>query len=388
MIVDPSYHVHAEVLSSEAYVYSSPESSGSKILLDFFNNGPYCNVTFFDLNEPDSLGRFSEIVEILSVSGIRVVPPQVCLDCLRRRHRTLKEVFAVYSSPVVGIFRNGNLAVIALGGADLELLDEMLADTANGVRVLAFDRVYSLSVEGVRARLEELFLGQRRNEMAGTGFLNLVSPVTLLAITDSANPCSFALYTGLLFITLHSLGRRRAAMTAFFFILAIFTGYIILGFGLVHILAVIPNAVQAIAIVGTAIGSLIIVRGLKPKFKSPIPKSLRGFLESRMGRYYARPIASLLLGLVASVTLLPCSSGLYMVCLGLVSTLKDPFQACFLLILYNIIFVTPFAMILVVVFFSRGLSRRIEAFRSTKLAVMELFSGLLLVAVCVYLLLS
>lgn len=184
------------------------------------------------------------------------------------------------------------------------------------VKVFTPYDVYSLS--NVRIQLQEFFLAER-SEKTEINVSKLVLSITLLALTDSVNPCTFALFTALLFATLHSLGEMRAATTGFFFISAIFIGYYVLGLGVFRILVAIPHIDKALPILGLMLGVFSIIRGLKVKFKSSIPKSFRRFMELRIRKSYASIIASFVLGLIATFTLLPCSGGPYMVGLGLLS---------------------------------------------------------------------
>ncbi|NIM44617.1 MAG: hypothetical protein GTO54_03140 [Nitrososphaeria archaeon] len=150
----------------------------------------------------------------------------------------------------------------------------------------------------------------------------------------------------------------------------------------------IPCIDKVVALVGLAIGAFNITRGLKPQFRSPIPESLRISIESLFSKPYVGPIASFLLGAVASFTLLLCGGGPYIVGLGLLSGLKDPVLAYLLLILYNALFVTPLVAILLIALASRIHARKVKSLGGTKLGVMESISGSILAAVCAYLLLS
>ena len=111
-------------------------------------------------------------------------------------------------------------------------------------------------------------------------------------------------------------------------------------------------------------------------------------MELQISKSYVSPIASFTLGVAASFTLLPCSSGPDIVGLGLLSALKDPVQAYLLLTLYNTLFVIPLIGVLFAILASSAYARNIKAFRSTRLGIMELISGSLLTMVCAYQLLS
>ncbi len=354
------------------------------MLLGYFDNKSDCEVTFYSLKDSASSERFLKIAEMLRVSGIPITPPDFCITC-ELLHLTWSDIVMGHASPLVGFLRNGRLRAITLGIPTQEILDRASAARDDDVKVFALSGEYSIRDRSVGYSLERLFLGEAETGMHAS---SIISSITLLALADSVNPCTFALFTALLLIALHSLGRTRAALTGFSFIAAIFTCYFVLGLGLIHVLTAIPYADKAVALLGLAIGAFNIMRGLKPKFKSPIPESLTDFIELQMARAYVSPIASFVLGSVASFTLLPCSSGPYIVGVGLLSVLKDPVQAWLLLVLYNAVFIVPLIAILFAVLSSNIYARRVKAFRGQKLGVMELVNGLILVLVCLYVLLS
>jgi len=383
LLNDVSVSIYAEQ-PGEVYVYGFPESPSSETLLRYFDSKSNWQTIFYKLEDSSSSERFLKIVEMLRALGIEVTPPESCTSC-ELLHLTWKDILKGHASPLVGFFRNGRLTAITLGIAKLEILDRALKAGDDDVKVFALGKEYSLRDESVRVSLERLFLGEAETGIHAPSF---VSSIVLLALADSVNPCTFAVFTALLFMALHALGKTKAALTGFSFILAIFVCYYILGLGFIHLLAAIPYVEKVVASVGLAAGAFTIARGLKPKFRSPVPKALRRLIEAQINKSYISPVASFALGVAASFTLLPCSSGPYVVGIGLLSALNDPIQAYLLLTLYNTIFVAPLIAILFAVLSSAAYTRKIKAFRGAKLGVMELISGLLLVIVCLYLLLS
>jgi len=368
----------------EAFVYCYPEAYRSGILLSYLSNSSDWKVTLCDLNDSVSLRRFFNLTQTLTVLGVEIFPSGLCTPCLLKRV-TWDEIVLTYASPLVGFFRDGRLAAITIGTVNPETLDQALTADDEDVRVLTDYDAYSLSE--VSTQLEGFFPIDR-NEKGGVDASNLVLPLTLLALADSVNPCTFALFTALLFMAMHSLGGMRAATTALSFISAVFIGYYALGLGAFQVLAAIPYVDKALETLGLVLGVLNIVRGFRVSFKSPIPSSFRRLIESGIRKSYASVSASFVLGLVATFTLLPCSGGPYIVGLGLLSSLKDLIQVHLLLTLYNLIFVAPLALIAVAVLASRNVARKIKIARTSKLGIIELTSGLVLAAICLYLLLT
>ena len=378
-----SVSIYAEQ-PGEVYIYGFPEFPSSETLLRYFDSKSNWQTIFYKLEDSSSSERFLKIVEMLRALGIEVTPPESCTSC-ELLHLTWNDILKGHASPLVGFFRNGRLTAITLGITKLEIIDRALTAGDDDVKVFALGKEYSLRDESVRVSLERLFLGEAETGIHAPIF---VSSIVLLALADSVNPCTFAVFTALLFMALRALGKTKAALTGFSFILAVFVCYYILGLGFIPLLAAIPYVEKVVASVGLAAGAFSIGRGLKPKFRSPVPKALRRLIEAQINKSYISPVASFALGVTASFTLLPCSSGPYVVGIGLLSALNDPIQAYVLLTLYNAIFVAPLIAILFAVLSSAAYIRKIKAFRGAKLGVMELISGLLLVIVCVYLLLS
>ncbi len=374
---------------NEIYVYAFPESLGYERIHKYFDSKSDWKVIFHNLSDPSSSERFLEIVAMLRVQGVEVAPEGSCLPCeLYVEYFSWDDIWMAHASPLTGLLVNGRLCAMTVGVADDETLDR--ADHVNDdqVRVFAHQEVYTLTDESVRAQLKTLLVGPEEEAKGDVDMSTLIWSIVFLALADSVNPCTFAVFTALLFITLYSFGRVRTASTGLSFILAVFTGYYALGLGLVQILTAVPNIHRALAVVGLVIAAFSIATGAKPEFRSPIPISVRKFIEQRMSRSYASPAASFVLGLVATFTLLPCSGGPYLVGLGLISSLRAPVRARLLLALYNIIFAVPLAAILVGLLAFSNLSRKVKALRSTKLGLMEIVSGLLLVIVCTWILIS
>jgi len=367
------------------YAYESPDTES---LLKCISKMGY-EVIFYSLNESSAVSFANKIVVMLDMIGVEAVPvmnPNVT-SC--RRCEIPQSFYAgvpmEYVSPLIGFFWDGRLTAITIGISKPEILDEASKTASDDcIKVFTPQKEYSITDENARALLEELFLKDYESKVET---LNIPLAVALLAIADSINPCTFMVFTALLFITLYSLGKFKTVLTGLSFITAIFLSYYALGLGLIHLLVAIPYMDKIVAVAGLAIGLLSITRGLKPRFKSPIPRRIRNFLERYIEKSYTSPILSFALGIIVSFTLLPCSSGPYIVSLGLLSVLKDPLQASLLLALYNLLFVTPLMLVLLAVLVSHLGVRKIKMLKSRKLGAMELINGSILSAICIYIIL-
>ncbi|MCD6089024.1 hypothetical protein J7K07_04835 [Candidatus Bathyarchaeota archaeon] len=363
------------------YVYGFSESPSTELILRRLSQLGYGTI-FLDLNG-SSRDKFLEIVEMIRLLGVEVIPPEQCIQCMLL-HYNWSDILVAYASPLACFFQDGRLKAITVGVTDPKILTEASNFRGEYVKVFSLNGEYIVSGEDAR-RLENLILEEKT-------FTNITSrifsSIVLLALADSINPCTFTVFTALLLISLHSLGRMRAALTGISFVLAVFICYYSLGLGLIQALTGIPYADKVIAIAGLIIGAISIARGLKPEFKSPIPKTLRKPLEKFLEKAYFSPVASFILGALASFALLPCSGGPYIVGLGILSTLKEKFQAYLLLALYNTIFVAPLLIILLAVLASRRYVRKVKILRGRCLGTMEFISGLILIIICLLMLFS
>jgi len=91
-------------------------------------------------------------------------------------------------------------------------------------------------------------------------------------------------------------------------------------------------------------------------------------------------LAASFIGLAASLFLLPCTSGPYIVIIGMIGNSATRMQAAWLLFLYNIIFVLPFIIITLVVGLGFSTATRVEKWRKERLRKFRLIAGLFMLA--------
>lgn len=182
---------------------------------------------------------------------------------------------------------------------------------------------------------------------------------------------------------------REAAASSAAFIAAVYSCYYLLGLGLIAVTAALPSIfLKMVAAVGLAAGLYSIAVNLKGGFKSPVPDKLKRITENALNRV-AGPLGAAGLGALCSFTLLPCSSGPYVVFAGVLSRLQNLLLRHALLALYNAIFVSPLAAIAAAVCLFGVKARSLKKLRSEKtLLIMELAASILLAAVCTWLLIA
>ncbi len=299
----------------------------------------------------------------------------------------LYEIFELgdtYQVPLVVVFESGEPIIICVGGYDVEnwkILFQIQEDVGGLVIVDSMGRVKVGLEKELADQVKSIVLGAEVAEEEQRMSLREVLPVVVgAALADSVNPCTFSVFTALLLIALAR--GRKLAVTGFAFIMAIYVMYFAMGLGLIKIFYYISFIKYLIAALALFFGSFSILSGLRG-FKSPIPLKFREIIESRIEKA-VNPLSAAVAGVIVSVTLLPCTGGPYLVATAILAKLGDFTEALLLLALYNLIFVVPLFLILLAIATLSITARRLKEWRTRKLGLMEVISGILLIAISFY----
>ena len=176
--------------------------------------------------------------------------------------------------------------------------------------------------------------------------LGLIATLAGLALSDAVNPCATYIYVLLLtasaLTAMRSRRKRILVGTSTAFILAVFIGYYMLGVGLIKVMGYVPP--WALSLIAIAFGVWVILSALTEKSRVLAKTSLLNMVRKAKTSI----IMSAVLGFIITFTLLPCSSGPYVVFTGLIA--KYPLTTSLsLLALYNLIFVSPLILITLLV---------------------------------------
>lgn len=180
-----------------------------------------------------------------------------------------------------------------------------------------------------------------------------VPAVIAAALIDSINPCAFAVLIFLLTYLISLRDRRRVLVAGMVYISAVFVVYFISGLGLFALVqqAGIAGIVATIAAVIAIIAGIInIADAVRDK---AIPSlSIPASQKDRIRKYVTRATlpAAFILGALVSIVELPCTGGVYLAILGLLSSTMTMSAGIPYLLLYNAIFVAPLVVILLVVY--------------------------------------
>lgn len=178
-------------------------------------------------------------------------------------------------------------------------------------------------------------------------------PVILsAAIIDSINPCAFSiLFLTITFLFSLEKDRKFILKAGGLYIFGIFLVYTLIGVGLLQVLSIlnIPNGLAKVgAVILIAYCVIGIINEFFPKFpiKLKIPASSHQTLARVIHK--ASVPASFFLGVLVGLFEFPCTGGPYLFVLGLLHDQANFWKGFMYLVIYNIVFVAPLIVILLV----------------------------------------
>jgi len=179
---------------------------------------------------------------------------------------------------------------------------------------------------------------------------SLLPVVISSGLIDSFNPCAISLL--LIYISiLFTLGKTRKNIYGFgfFYILTVYITYLLIGMGLLRasVAFTFYPISKIVAILVICFGLFNIKEYFWPGkfFSIKIPLSVRSLVSKYA--FKATTLSAIVVGFLISVYEFPCSGGIYLAIVGLISHQKTFWSGFPYLILYNFMFVLP----LIVVFF-------------------------------------
>ena len=219
--------------------------------------------------------------------------------------------------------------------------------------------------------------------MAVEAYLPALGTVVITALIDSINPCAIGVMILMISVLMAS-KKSTARMVALgsLYIASVATVYFLAGLGLTYVFANIPLFItEYIAIV---VGFLIILAGILEikdffwygkGFSLQIPAKFAKQMHSKASRTTIPGVIAL--GAFVSAVELPCTGAPYLAIITLLSQYFD-FTAFMLLVLYNILFVSPLIVILGLVATGTKLYK-VKKWKQEQKGLMRLMIGLLLV---------
>lgn len=221
--------------------------------------------------------------------------------------------------------------------------------------------------------------------MAIEAYLPTLGVVVTTAIIDSINPCAIGVLILMLSVLLKGAKKSTGRMLTLggLYIFAVFTTYLLAGIGLTYVFVNIPLILTQYLSIG--VGVLIILAGLLEIkdfywygkwFSLAIPPSMAKKIDNYASNVTIAGV--IFLGMFVSFVELPCTGAPYLAIITLLSQQFD-FTAFLMLVLYNIIFVLPLIIILLLVASGKKL-HEVKKWKQGARPYMRLFVGLLLIA--------
>jgi len=217
--------------------------------------------------------------------------------------------------------------------------------------------------------------------------------IVAAGLVDGINPCAFAtLIFFVSYLTLSGRKGKEVLLVGGGFTLGVFLAYLAVGLGLYQILELVGSTLDTIAKVVYAITGLLCVilavlsfldfqkarKGevgdMMLKLPEPLRKRINATIRKGRGaRNYT--IGAFTAGILISFLELACTGQVYLPTIIFVSSIPELRLRAFLyLIIYNLLFILPLAIIFVMVYYGTT-SKQLTAFFQKKAAVIKLAMG-------------
>jgi len=217
----------------------------------------------------------------------------------------------------------------------------------------------------------------------------LLLPTVLLAgLVDGVNPCAIAIL--LFFITfLYSIRKTTASVVKMgaVYIGAVYGVYFLIGLGLLRASTLIQG--HWLGVIGATMlilfGLINLLGALFPRFpiRLEVPAKSKESLKNWM--YRATLPTTLVLGVLVGIHEFPCSGGPYVAVLGLLSSQASFAEGLAYLVLYNLVFVLPLIVVLVLSM-DQVLGKKMQAWERTSSRKVRLVTGASMAAIGVIML--
>ncbi len=210
----------------------------------------------------------------------------------------------------------------------------------------------------------------------------LLPMVFVAALIDSINPCAFSILL-LTIAFLFSIGKMRSKILGIggIYILGLFVVYVLIGLGILRVLHIF-NTPHFMARVGASLlillGGINLIGEFFPRFpiKLKIPDAAHHQMAVLMEKG-SIPTA-FALGVLVGLCEFPCTGGPYLMILGLLHDQATYISGLGYLLLYNLIFVAPLVVILLIAS-DKNLLEKARSWQKQERKSMRLWGGIAMV---------
>ena len=214
-----------------------------------------------------------------------------------------------------------------------------------------------------------------------------MAKVGTLALTDSINPCALSILLMMLVAisTYHPKDKKQVLWAGLAFVAAVFITYFIYGLLIVKAFDLVQGISGIKDYLYKGIGAIAIILGLLELkdffFYKPggIGTEMPLFLRPKVQKIIARvtsPLGAFGLGMFVTLFLLPCTIGPYVILGGMLSY-GEFASALPYLSFYNLIFILPMVVIILLVFFGSKNIKQVTEWREKNVKIMHLIIGII-----------
>ena len=213
-------------------------------------------------------------------------------------------------------------------------------------------------------------------------FKQLFPLILISGFLDGINPCAFAVlifFVAFLFTLRKTV--KHILLVGFVYILAIYIAYLLIGLGLVH--AFIFSGQEHL--MATISAWMLIILGLfnikdyfwYGKWFSLSPKIKTDFYKKWIHKLTIPSV--FLVGFLVGLCTFPCSGGIYVAIIGLLSAKTTYLSGLYYILFYNVMFVLP---LVITLFFltNRRVLGQISRWETSNKKIIKLIMGLVMVA--------
>jgi cytochrome c biogenesis protein CcdA/glutaredoxin-related protein len=253
------------------------------------------------------------------------------------------------------------------------------------------DASYFPTIETIQKGLAAKDESMKEAEAAATTSINSMHLFLLIsaAFVDAMNPCALAVLILLLATVIAAKGKKSALLAGLLFSLAIFISYFLMGYGAYK--AISSYSLPKYISLGVGIFSVLVgLANLKDVFwfgkffVMEVPMSWRPRMQ-KMLRSVSSPLGAFGVGFLVSLFLVPCASGPYLSILGLMATKGYTTGTMSLLVLYNLVFVSPMLIITFGMYFFDTRMGKLESLRTKYNWLLHLIAGGVMLFIGAYL---
>lgn len=232
---------------------------------------------------------------------------------------------------------------------------------------------------------------------AGIAGTCTIGKISMLALADSVNPCAIAVLTMVLVsILVENPGKKRNVLLAgLAFIASVFIGYLVYGTIIIQFFKIFATFLRensifvykGLAILAMILGGLNIkdyFNYKKGSFATEMPLFMRPKVK-KIIKKITSPRGAFIIGFIVTLFLLPCTMGPYIIASGLLAEL-GLLGALPWLIYYNLLFVLPMLIIVLLVYFGFSKVDEVSGWKERNIKKLHLIAGILLFLVGVALL--